>query len=59
MITGPTTGVMKTVAAEIHVDHRSVENIGKGTRFSIPVPGKIRPSDKLYKWVDASQVKTQ
>ena len=59
IITGPTTGVLEIQVEEMQVDQQRVDIVTKGTRFSIPVPEKIRPSDKLYKWVDASQVKTQ
>jgi len=59
LITGPTTGVMELSIAEIRVDRENVETASKGQNFSIPVPGMIRRSDKLYKVVDASQVKQQ
>ena len=52
LITGPTTGVIETTADEIRVDDHPVDEVSKGTSFSIKVPEKIRPSDKLYKIVD-------
>lgn len=49
LITGPTTGVMYVTADEIHGDHGPVKEAKQGTRVSIAVTGKIRPSDKLFK----------
>jgi len=51
LITGPTTGVMYVDVTEIHDDTQSVKTARKGTRVSIRVPGKVRPSDKLFKLV--------
>jgi putative protease len=35
---------------EIRVDLKPVEKTVKGEHFSIAVPEKIRPSDKVYQW---------
>ena len=51
LITGPTTGVMYVTADEIHDDHGPVQVAQQGTRVSIKVTGKVRPSDKLFKLV--------
>ncbi len=51
LITGPTTGVMYLQAEEIRYELLPVEKAEKGWRVSIPVPGKVRPSDKLFKIV--------
>lgn len=51
LITGPTTGVMYVTPDEIHGDNGAVEKAEKGTRVSIAVPEKVRPSDKLFKIV--------
>ncbi len=51
LITGPTTGALMQTADEIRVDLKAVEKTVKGERFSIKVPEKIRPSDRLYKMV--------
>ena len=51
LITGPTTGVMYVTADEIHDDDGPVEVAQQGTRVSIAVTGKVRPSDKLFKLV--------
>ena len=50
LVTGPTTGVMYLTATEIHDnDGRPVSEAPQGTRVAIPVTGKVRPSDKLFK----------
>lgn len=55
LVTGPTTGVMYLTATEIHDnDGHPVEQSPQGTRIAIPVTGKVRPSDKLFKLVQAS-----
>ena len=52
LITGPTTGVMYVTPQEIHDDDGAVEVARQGTRVSIAVTGKVRPSDKLFKLVE-------
>ena len=56
IITGPTTGVVEIKIEEMQVDCKVATECGKGELFSIPVPCKVRPSDKIYKIVDASEV---
>lgn len=51
VIIGPTTGAMYLDATEIHGDNGAVEVGEKGMYVSVPVPDKVRPSDKLYKLV--------
>lgn len=51
LITGPTTGVVYLTADEIRYDLHPVDKALKGQRVSIPVPEKVRPSDKLYKLI--------
>lgn len=51
LITGPTTGALFLNADEIRYDLQPVDHAEKGWRVSIPVPEKVRPSDKLYKLV--------
>jgi U32 family peptidase len=48
LVTGPTTGVMYLNADEIRYDLRPVDTAEKGWRVSLPVPDKVRPSDKLF-----------
>ena len=50
LVTGPTTGVMYLTATEIHNnDGNPVDEAPQGQRIAIPVTGKVRPSDKLFK----------
>ena len=57
VITGPTTGAIIMTLDEIRVDLEPVERTVKGERFSIKVPAKIRPSDKLYRWESTEELK--
>jgi putative protease len=57
IVTGPTTGVVQTVVKEIRFDMEPVEEGLKGQRISVPVDIKLRRSDKLFKVVDAKDVK--
>lgn len=50
IITGPTTGAIIMTVDEIRVDLKPVDQAVKGQSFSIKVPSKIRPSDRLYIW---------
>lgn len=50
IVTGPTTGALIFTVEEIRVDLKPVERTVKGESFSIKVPAKIRPSDRLYVW---------
>jgi putative protease len=49
LITGPTTGALFLNVEEIRVDLKPVEETRKGDCFSMAVPEKVRPSDKIYK----------
>lgn len=51
VITGPTTGALIITIDDIRVDGKSVDRAVKGDSFSIAVPAKIRPADRLYRWV--------
>lgn len=51
LITGPTTGAVEMKVEEIRVDLKPVQETVKGERFSLKIPEKIRPSDKLFKIV--------
>jgi U32 family peptidase len=57
IITGPTTGVVQAHVKEIRFDLNPVEEGLKGQRVSVPVETKLRRSDKLFKVVDAKEVK--
>lgn len=50
VITGPTTGALIFEVTELRYDLQPVERVTKGQLFSMPVPAKVRPSDKLYRW---------
>ena len=53
LITGPTTGALYVTVDEIHDDVQAVQTAQQGTRVSIKVPEKVRPSDKLFKIIPA------
>lgn len=59
LITGPTTGVVEYLVDEIRVDLNVTEKGIKGELCSIKTTDYLRRSDKVYKWVDASDIKTQ
>lgn len=51
VITGPTTGALIITVEDIRVGGKSVPKAVKGDAFSIAVPAKIRPADRLYRWL--------
>lgn len=53
LIIGPTTGVIEYTLPELFVDGQQADKGQKGERITFKIDEKIRPSDKLYKWVDA------
>lgn len=55
LVTGPTTGAVFIKVDDIRVALKPVEKAVKGQHFSIKTDQKIRPSDKLYKWVDTDR----
>lgn len=52
VITGPTTGAVIMTVEEIQVDCHPVAKAVKGDAFSIKTDRKIRPADRLYRWVE-------
>lgn len=56
LITGPTTGVVETTITELHTDKGVVQEAVKGDNVAFKLDVQIRPSDKLYKIVDASEL---
>lgn len=54
VVTGPTTGALIFKVEDIRVDLKSVAKAVKGDAFSIPVPAKIRPADRLYRWEETN-----
>jgi len=53
LVTGPTTGIVQAFVNEIRVEDTVSDKVEKGIHFTIKLDEKIRPSDKLYKLVDA------
>ncbi len=53
LITGPTTGVVQAIVNELRVNDMPTGKVKKGDLFSMALNEKVRPSDKLYKLVDA------
>lgn len=50
VIIGPVTGALIFTVEELRYDLRPVDKVVKGQIFSLPVPAKTRPSDRLYVW---------
>ncbi len=48
LITGPTTGALRLPVSEIRYELRPVQEARQGWHVSIPVPAKVRASDKLF-----------
>jgi len=59
IVTGPTTGVVQTNVKEIRFELKPVEQGFKGQLISVPIESLIRRADKLFKVVDAKEVKDQ
>ncbi len=57
IVTGPTTGVFQGKVQEIRFDLKPVEEGLKGQRISVPVETITRRADKLFKVVNADEVK--
>ena len=50
IITGTDTGAIIMTVDELRLEYDPVDVVKKGQSFSIKVPRKIRPSDRLYLW---------
>lgn len=57
VLTGPTTGALIFKVEELRLDVDPVPMVRKGDLFSMPVPEKIRLSDRLYRWEEVPQKK--
>lgn len=56
VIVGPVTGTIITTVKELRTDTPApVAEVRKGDTFSLEVPAKIRPSDRLYLWAPVAQ----
>jgi len=53
VITGTDTGAIIMKAGELRLEYDPVDVVKKGDSFSLKVPRKIRPSDRMYLWEDA------
>lgn len=56
LVIGPTTGAVYLSAEEIRYELQPVATAKKGQHISLPVPCKVRPSDKLYKVVSSENL---
>ena len=59
LVIGPTTGVVEYAVSEIRVDLKETETARQGEHCSITAPDYLRRSDKVYRWVEADEVKKQ
>ena len=59
LVIGPTTGVIGDRVTEIQVDDKMVGKAVKGDLCTLPVGTFLRPSDKLYKWIDSKNIPAQ
>jgi U32 family peptidase len=58
LITGPTTGAVEYVVDELRDEETNpVKKAMKGTLCSVPCKELLRRSDKVYKWIEASDLK--
>lgn len=55
VITGTDTGAIIMTIKELRLEYDPVPVVKKGDNFSIKVPRKIRPSDRLYLWEDTGK----
>ncbi|MDE5668740.1 MAG: U32 family peptidase [Duncaniella sp.] len=54
VITGTDTGAIIMKAGELRLEYDPVAVVKKGDSFSLKVPRKIRPSDRMYLWQDTT-----
>ena len=52
VITGTDTGAIIMKVDELRLEYDPVQTVRKGDSFSMKVPRKIRPSDRMYLWED-------
>lgn len=55
VITGTDTGAIIMKAGELRLEYDPVPVVKKGDSFSLKVPRKIRPSDRMYLWEDTDK----
>jgi U32 family peptidase len=59
LVIGPTTGVIESKAGEIWLDEKVVHEVKRGDLCTLPFKSPLRPSDKLYKWIDSKELEGQ
>lgn len=52
LITGPSTGLIELTVDELHTDNGKTGRAVKGEKVAFKTGRKMRPSDKLYKWIE-------
>lgn len=50
VICGNATGALICKVEEMRMDNRETDKVAKGMIFSMPVPSRVRPNDRLYVW---------
>lgn len=56
VVIGPVTGCEEFKVDDIRLDYNPVEEVGKGLRCSVAVPGaKLRRGDRMYLWVKTDE----
>lgn len=53
LIIGNKTGVLETKVEELRLEDAPIQRVSKGALCSISVPSKVRPNDKVYKFVES------
>lgn len=59
IITGPTTGALIFNVEQLRLERDPVPEVRKGDIFAMPVPAKVRTSDRLYRWEETETDKKQ
>lgn len=59
IIIGPTTGVVEYTADEIRVDLKATEKALKGEFCSVKIKDILRRSDKVYKWIEIPENRSE
>ncbi|MBD5221078.1 MAG: U32 family peptidase [Bacteroidales bacterium] len=54
VITGTDTGAIIMKAGELRLEYDPVDVVRKGQNFSLKVPRRIRPSDRMYLWEETA-----
>ncbi|MBE0666213.1 MAG: U32 family peptidase, partial [Bacteroidales bacterium] len=58
LITGPTTGVIEHTVNELRDQETlPVASAAKGSLCTVPLDSLVRRADKVYRWVDASEIR--